>query len=96
MADVMEPGSEEDPGSEHVSNCTDDEDTVLAPLRYLRTTAFWRLLDSSPGQADAISEWIKLALVLLQVHDSCEDERMFSAMHVLPQDQVEQVPQPAG
>ena len=41
-------------------------------------------LSSSPGQADAISEWIKLAqLVLVQVHGSSEDERMFSAMSYL-------------
>ena len=59
----------------------EDDNTVLAPLR---TTEFWRSLSSSPGQADAISEWTKLAqLVLVQVHGSCEDERMFSAMSYL-------------
>ena len=56
----------------------EDDNTVLAPLR---TTGFRRSLSSSPKQADAISEWTKLAqLVLVQVHGSCEDERMFSAM----------------
>ena len=59
----------------------EDDNTVLAPLR---TTEFWRSLSSSPGQADAISGWTKLAqLVLVQVHGSCEDERMFSAMSYL-------------
>ena len=46
-----------------------------------RTTAFWRALSNSPGQADAISEWLKLGhLCLAQVHGSIEDERAFSAM----------------
>ena len=36
----------------------DDDDTGLAPLH---NTAFWRSFSSSPGQADAISEWTKLA-----------------------------------
>ena len=56
----------------------EDDDTVLAPLR---TTEFWRSLSRSPGQADTISEWTKLAqLVLVQVYGLCQDERMFSAM----------------
>ena len=50
----------------------------------LRTTRFWRELSRSPATADAISEWIKLGqLVLVQVHGSCEDERVFSAMAYL-------------
>ena len=40
--------------------------------------------DEAGVTADAISEWIKLGqLVLVQVHGSCEDERVFSAMAYL-------------
>ena len=57
----------------------EDDNTVLAPLR---TTESWRSLSSSPGQADAISEWTKLAhLVLVQVHGSCKDERISPPCH---------------
>ena len=50
----------------------------------MQTTLFWRELSRSPGTADAISEWIKLGqLILVQVHGSCEDERVISAMAYL-------------
>ena len=58
-----------------------EEEVVSLPSR---TTLFLRELSRSPGTADAISEWIKLGqLILVQVHGSCEDERVFSAMAYL-------------
>jgi hypothetical protein len=73
-------GQEQEP-PDMVDAAEEPEDVCLPPLR---TTLFWRELSRSPASAAAISEWIKLAqLVLVQVHGSCEDERAFSAMSYL-------------
>jgi hypothetical protein len=61
-----------------------EEEVAIIELLPLRTSMFWRELSRSPATADAISEWLKMGeLVLVKVHGSCEDERMFSAMAYL-------------
>ena len=73
---MLEVEGEEDPPP--LVEAEGEEEVVSLPLR---TTLSWRELSPSPGTADATSEWIKLGqLILVQVHGSCEDERVFSAM----------------
>ena len=58
----------------------EDDNTVLAPL-HSTSLGILEVAQQQPGASRRHSEWTKLAqLVLVQVHGSCKDERMFSAM----------------